>query len=137
MSTQPHPYAGPVSHKALAPDAEARRRGRVMMFNATRPDGMDGWTMDLRQYELMRDHILDMVTNGADADGTILLKEVVFAAQKRYATHELFPNGRVRNYCTFTKVDLEARREVERVPGSSPQRLRLPLDGEPVARTIS
>ncbi len=134
MAKQPNPYAGPVSDNALAADAEARRRGRVMMFNATRPDGMDGWTMDIRQYELMREHILDMVTNDADADGTILLKEVVFAAQERYSTHELFPKGRVRNYCTFTKVDLEARGEVERVLGSSPQRLRLPNDGQPIAR---
>jgi hypothetical protein len=31
--------------------------------------------------------------------------------------------GRVRNSCTFTKVDLEARCEVERVPGTSPQRI--------------
>jgi hypothetical protein len=29
----------------------------------------------------------------------------------------------VRNYCTFTKVDLEARCEIERLPRSSPQRI--------------
>ena len=44
-------------------------------------------------------------------------------AQERYSTHPLFPKGRVRNYCTFTKVDLEARCEIERVPRRSPQRI--------------
>ena len=52
------------------------------------------------------------------------LKTVVTAAQERYSSRELFPKGRVRNYCTFTKVDLEARCEIERVPGASPQRIR-------------
>lgn len=44
-------------------------------------------------------------------------------AQERYATHPLFRKGWVRNYCTFTKVDLEARCEVERVSKRSPQRI--------------
>jgi hypothetical protein len=80
--------------------------------------------VDLAQYELMRGHILDMLDEQAAADGTIALREVVDAAQDRYATHPLFPGGRVRNYCTFTKVDLEARCEIERVPGAGPQRIR-------------
>ena len=116
-------HAGPVPDEAWAADAEARLRGRVEIFNADRPGGMDGWTMDERQYELMKAHILEMIDDESDVDGTILLKEVVAAAQDRYSTHELFPKGRVRNYCTFTKVDLEARCIVERLPGSSPQRI--------------
>src|SRR3712207_8870967 len=55
-------------------------------------------------------------------DGSVLLKDLVSAAQARYATHELFPMGRLRNYVTYTKVDLEARGEIERVPRSSPDR---------------
>lgn len=72
----------------------------------------------------MRSHIPGMIDDEADEDGSILLKQVVAAAQGRYASHELFPQGRTRNYCTYTKVDLEARCEIERVPGSSPQRIR-------------
>ena len=49
---------------------------------------------------------------------------MVEAAQDRYGAHPLFPGGRLRNYCTFTKVDLEARGEIERLPGVSPQRIR-------------
>ena len=68
-----------------------------------------------------------MIDDDAGPDGTIALRDVVDAAQERYSTHALFPGGRVRNYCTFTKVDLEARCEVERVTRSSPQRIRRPI----------
>jgi hypothetical protein len=104
-------------------DGVARERGRVEIFNAQRPGGLDKWTMDLRQYELMHSHILEIIDDEAGEDGTVSLKHVVESAQERYADHELFPTGRVRNYCTFTKVDMEARCEIERVPGSSPQRI--------------
>jgi len=123
------PHCGPVSDRAWHADALARQRGRVEIFNATRPDGLDGWTMDLAQYELMRAHILDMLDEHAGPDGTVALRDVVAAAQERYATHPLFPGGRLRNYCTYTKVDLEARGEIERVPGVSPQRIRRPVAG--------
>jgi hypothetical protein len=120
------PHSGPVPEQAWHADAIARERGRVEIFNATRPGGLDGWTMDRQQYELMRTHILDMVDAVGDPDGGIALREVVEAAQQEYAAHPLFPRGRTRNYCTFTKVDLEAREEIERVPRSSPQRIRRP-----------
>jgi hypothetical protein len=113
------PHAGPVPESAWAADAEARRRGRVQMFNATRPGGLDGWTMDAEQYDLVRAHILEMV----DDDG-VLLEDVVAAAQARFGTHPAFPRGRLRNCTTYTKVDLEARCLIERVPGPGPQRLR-------------
>ena len=88
---------------------------------------MDRWTMDTGIWELMRSHILEMIDDEADEDGSIPLKFVVAEAQERYSAHGLFPKGRVRNYCTFTKVDLEARCEIERIPGSSPQRIRRPV----------
>ncbi len=128
MNSEPierDPHCGPVSSEAWARDAEARKRGRVEIFNALKPSGLDNWTMDARQYELMRGHILTMIEAFGDADGIIALAEVVARAQEKYATHELFPKGRVRNYCTFTKVDMEARCEIERVPRRSPQRIRL------------
>lgn len=118
---------------AWAADEAARARGRVAIFNAVRPDGLDGgWTMDERIWRLMRAHVLETIDDLADEDGTVALATVVALAQERYATHELFPKGRVRNYATFTKVDLEARCEVERVPGRSPQRImRWRPDPEP------
>ena len=123
MTTMRDPHAGPVPAEAWAADAEARDRGRVEIFNATRPGGLDGWTMDLEQYELIRAHILTMIDGEADADGTIRLQAVVDAAQERYAAHPCFPNGRLTKYVRYTKVDLEARCEIERVPGTGPQRI--------------
>lgn len=124
MGIERDPHAGPVPDDAWDADAVARQeRGRVEIFNATRPRGLDGWTMDLAQYEAMRTHILDMIDDEADDDGTIRLQLVVDAAQDRFGDHELFPNGRLTNYVRYTKTDLEARCEVERVPRSSPQRI--------------
>lgn len=120
----PDPHSGPVSERAWDADGAARDRGRVAMFNATRPDGLDGWTMDAAQYALPRDLILDTIDDQAGPDGSVALRTVVEAAQDRYGAHPLFPGGRLRNYCTFTKGDLEARGEIERLPGVSPQRIR-------------
>lgn len=116
-------HAGPVPDAAWAADEEARERGRVEIFNATRPGGLDGWTMDAEQYALVRSHILSMIDDEAGDDGTIRLQAVVEAAQERYGDHPLFPGGRLTNYVRYTKVDLEARCEVERVSGKSPQRI--------------
>jgi hypothetical protein len=117
-------HCGPVPDAAWAADAESRRtKGRVEIFNATRPGGLDGWTMDVAQYELMRAHILHMIDDESDDDGSIALKDVVASAQDRFHDHELFPGGRLTNYVRYTKVDLEARCEIERIPGSSPQRI--------------
>ncbi len=94
------------------------------MFNATRPGGLDGWTMDEATYELVRTHILETLDAFAGPDGTVALKDVVAAATQRFAGHPLFPSGRMSNRVRYVKVDLEARGEVARVPGSSPQRIR-------------
>lgn len=114
-------HQGPVPDSAWDADARARQRGRVEIFNATRPGGLDGWTMDLTQYELMRSHILDTLEDAGDRG--VLLKDLVDLAQSRFGDHPAFPGGRLRNYCTYTKVDLEARCLVARVPGPGPQRL--------------
>ncbi len=117
-------HAGPVPDSAWHADAESRaEKGRVEIFNATRPGGLDGWTMDQDQYQAVHDLILEMLDDHADPDGTIKLQAVVNAAQDRYGNHELFPKGRLTNYVRYTKTDMEARCEVERIPRSSPQRI--------------
>lgn len=117
-------HAGPVPDSAWEADQVSRKeKGRVEIFNATRPGGLDGWTMDEDQYQAVHDIILEMIDNHADGDGTIKLQEVVAAAQDRFGNHELFPKGRLTNYVRYTKTDMEARCEVERIPGSSPQRI--------------
>ncbi|NNC78798.1 MAG: hypothetical protein HKN94_01480 [Acidimicrobiales bacterium] len=117
-------HAGPVPDAAWEADAVARaEKGRVEIFNATRPGGLDGWTMDLDQYQAVHDHILEMLDDHADDDGTIKLQDVVDSAQDRFGDHELFPKGRLTNYVRYTKTDMEARCEVERIRRSSPQRI--------------
>lgn len=119
----------PISDEARAADAAARARGRVAMFNTGRPHGLDGWTMDDQIYELMRAHLHRLLDQLGDQDDWVPLRTIVDAAQDRYHDHPLFPKGRVRNYCTFTKVDLEARGEIERAPGRAAQRIRLTNHG--------
>ncbi len=117
-------HAGPVPDSAWAADEIARsEKGRVEVFNATRPGGLDGWTMDQTQYEAVRDHILEMIDDHGDDEGTIALQAVVASAQDRFGDSELFPKGRLTNYVRYTKTDMEARCLIERIPRSSPQRI--------------
>jgi len=118
------PHSGPVADEAWQRDAETRRStGRVEIFNATRPGGLDGWTMDADQYQAVHDLILEIIDDGADPDGTIALQRVVDEIQHRLGHSVLFPKGRLTNYVRYTKTDMEARCEIERIPGSSPQRI--------------
>jgi hypothetical protein len=118
------PHSGPVPERAWVEDAAARARGRVQMFNATRPDGLDGWTIALEQYELLVEAILRAVDLHAEDDGSVRLKTVVDLVQAELGGHPAFPGGRLSNYVRYTKVDLEARGVLERLPNSSPQRIR-------------
>jgi hypothetical protein len=49
MDQQRDPHSSPVPDEAWMADATTRKLGRVEVFNATRPGGMDGWTMDVLQ----------------------------------------------------------------------------------------
>ena len=118
------PHAGPVPEEAWALDAATRRStGRVQIFNATRPGGLDGWTMDAAQYQAVHDLILEILDRDARDDGSLALQRVVVEIQDRLWGDPLFPNGRLTNYVRFVKTDMEARCEIERIPGSSPQRI--------------
>ena len=80
--------------------------------------------MSSPRYELIRKHVLQTIDKKGDKDGAVPLQLVVDTAQKRYGKHKLFPKGRLTNYVRYTKVDLEARQEVKRVPGSGSQRIQ-------------
>ncbi len=67
--------------------------------------------------------VLEVLDDEADDDGTIPLQRVVEVVQERLGSSDLFPGGRLTNDVRSTKTDMEARCEVERVPGSSPQRI--------------
>ena len=115
---------GLVPTGAWAADEEARRRGRVAMFNVGRGGGLDGWTMDLDQYQLLRAHVLEVLDDTLDKDGAVLLKDLVATAEARFSGHPSFPDGLRPNYVISVKVDLHARGVLERLPGTGPQRVR-------------
>ncbi|GAA2022787.1 hypothetical protein WDZ16_12725 [Pseudokineococcus marinus] len=112
-----------VPPSAMAQDELDRARGRVRMLNGALEGGMEGWTLPLQQWELVREVLLEVVDD-ADPERGALLGEVVETAQARLGRHPAFPGGRLTNMVRYVKVDLEGRGVLEVVPRSSPQRVR-------------
>ena len=117
------------ARQTLDPDvrdrvAEAWQRGRALILNANKPGYSEAFTIEAEQYRLVRDAIFDAIDTLSDDDGEVRLQQVVQFVQAELGSHERFPKGRMTNYTRYTKVDLEARGEVQRVPRSSPQRIR-------------
>jgi hypothetical protein len=83
--------------------------------------GADGLRIDKEKYEAFRTAILAVVPK--DDDG-IPFKDVPREVAKRVPKSMLPAGGSASWYTTVVKLDLEARRIIERVPGSRPQRLR-------------
>ena len=83
------------------------------------PDGKQGVNIDRHKYDLIRQAILDSLGQN---DGEILFKDLPTAVSTNLT--EPF-DGSIGWYTTTIKLDLEARGEIEREPGLSPQKLRL------------
>lgn len=115
----------PAARKNLSKDvqrrvAQAWAQGRALILNANKPGYSEAFTIEAEQYRLVRRAILEALGAGDE----VLLKEVVAYVQTQLGAHKLFPKGRMTNYARYTKTDMEARGELRRVAGSSPQRLR-------------
>ena len=82
------------------------------------PEGKEGVNISKAKYDQMRGAILGSIRD----HGEISFKELSGAVESRLT--EGF-EGSIGWYVTTVKLDLEARGEIERVPGKSPQRLRL------------
>jgi len=120
----PDPHCGPVDGRAWDADAEARAIGRVEIFNATRPDGLDGWTMSVERYSFLREHILDAIDRGVAKSQRVQLGEVIQAAKDRYSGNQMFRHARVRNLALYVALDLQARCEIEATPNGRSSLLR-------------
>lgn len=82
------------------------------------PTGKQGVNIDRRKYDLIRQAILASLTER----GELPFDELDAAV----AAHLSEPfDGSIGWYTTTVKLDLEARDLIERVPGRSPQVLRL------------
>ncbi|MBE2222501.1 MAG: hypothetical protein IAF02_13220 [Anaerolineae bacterium] len=83
------------------------------------PQGKAGVNIDKAKYDTIRAAILAAITENG---GEIAFKDLPTAV----ASHLSAPfDGSIGWYTTTVKLDLEARGEIKRVPGISPQRLRL------------
>ena len=82
------------------------------------PQGKQGVNIDRAKYDTIRAAILDVV----GTQGEVRFKDLPAAVEA--SLQEPF-DGSLSWYVTTIKLDLEARGLLERVPGASPQRLRL------------
>lgn len=87
-----------------------------------KPTRIDRW-----KYDLVRAAILDAVP--ADDRG-VEFKELPALVSARIPAEEQESLGSVSWYTTTVKLDLEVKGELERIPGSKPQRIRrrIPVD---------
>jgi len=82
------------------------------------PDGKAGVNIDKRKYEQLRKAILTNLRNK---------KEMTYRELNRIINTDLKGKfeGKIPWYVITVKLDLEARGEIERIPGTSPQQLRI------------
>jgi len=81
------------------------------------PTRIDRW-----KYDLVRAAIQDVVPRNETG---IEFDDLPALVKQRLATSDLDKLGSVSWYTTTVKLDMEVKGELERVPGSKPQRLRL------------
>jgi hypothetical protein len=87
------------------------------------PEGKSGVSIDRQKYLAIRAAILDSLRT----KGVMTFKTLMEVVERKLAgTFE----GSISWYVTTVKLDLEARKEIERVPGSRPQQLRLAGQGQ-------
>jgi hypothetical protein len=105
-------------------DPDRHPPGRRRLRSAVRADGYETWTIDAENYRILRELLLRAVED-LDDGGGVPLKVLIAVAEAELTGHPRFPSGRFTNWVRFVKVDLECEGRLERVPGSSPQRVRL------------
>lgn len=86
-----------------------------------RPDGKPGPRIDKNRYTVIRAILLDIIPNNPTGVPFVGLADKVSKALPHTPSID---SGSVGWLTTHIKLDLEARGEIERVPDSSPQRLR-------------
>ncbi|MHA2424003.1 MAG: DUF6958 family protein [Candidatus Thorarchaeota archaeon] len=91
------------------------------------PEGKEGVNIEREKYDLLRCTILEVL----DGSNQISFKELGAEIKQRIGKEF---SGSVSWYYTTVKLDLEARGEIERIPGSKPQMLRLKLEGTSSSR---
>ncbi len=89
----------------------------------TRTPGKQPTRIDRWKYDLVRSAILSVVPSSEQGVEFRVLPALV---EQQIEPGNLSKLGSVSWYVTTVKLDLEVNGEIERIPGSKPQRLRLP-----------
>ena len=82
------------------------------------PSGKKGVNIRLDRYEFLKNYILATVKTASEITFSDLGDKAVEEISSRF-------DGKVLWYITTVKLDLEARKLIERIPQISPQKLRL------------
>lgn len=82
------------------------------------PEGKEGVNIDLNKYNIIKDAILELLESHGSMTFNTLTKTLEFNLADSF-------EGSIPWYVTTIKLDLEARHIIERIPGTSPQLLRL------------
>ncbi len=82
------------------------------------PDGKKGVNIDYEKYTIIKDAILELVSTHKNITFKLLTDTLVLNLQDTF-------EGSVPWYTISVKLDLEARHIIERIPGTSPQQIRL------------
>lgn len=93
---------------------------RILTLHSS--EGKQGVNIDKARYDRIQGAILEILEDNSEITFSRLLEGV----QQRLSGDF---NGSISWYVTTVKLDLEARKEIERISGSKPQRLRLKRTG--------
>jgi hypothetical protein len=86
------------------------------------PEGKQGVNISKAKYDVMRDAMVDEMVDEMRGKGEVPLKEIREAVEKKIKGKF---EGVILWYFETVKLDLEARKVVERIPGKKPQHVRL------------
>jgi len=84
-------------------------------------EGAGGTRIDKAKYEAFRKAILAIVPKNKTG---ILFKDMPKLVAQKISKEMLPAKGSASWYTTVVKLDLEARKLIERIPGATPQRVR-------------
>jgi hypothetical protein len=87
-------------------------------FLTLHPQGKKGVNILKRRYDLIRDFILETIKKKKE----ITFEELTELAEDKLANKF---DGKIMWYIVTVKLDLEARKIIERIPKTSPHKLRL------------
>jgi len=85
------------------------------------PDGKAGVNIEKKKYEQMKTTIINILDKKKQMTFNGLMREVEKKLEGKF-------NGSIGWYYTTVKLDLEARKIISRIPGTSPQILVLNKD---------